>query len=100
MPPRLEEVVPMAKRRTLELCERAREELRAYRDRDGRPQVRERCAAVLKVADGLSPYAVARRGLLRPRHPDTVYGWVSLYEREGVAGLLARLHGGARRGRL
>lgn len=93
-------MVSMAKRRTLELCERAREELRAYRDRDGRPQARELCAAVPKVADGLSPHAVARRGLLRSRDPDTLYGWVGLYEREGVAGLLARLHGGARRGRL
>ena len=54
----------MAKRRTLELCERAREELRAYRARDGRPQARERCAAVPKVADGESPHAVARRGHL------------------------------------
>ena len=52
----------MAKRRTLELCERAREELQAYRDRDGRPQAR--CAAVPKVADGESPHAVARRGHL------------------------------------
>ncbi len=42
----------MAKRRTLELCERAREELRAYRDRDGRPQVRERCAVCGGVEGG------------------------------------------------
>jgi len=35
VPPGCREVVSMAKRRTLELCERAREELRAYRDRDG-----------------------------------------------------------------
>jgi len=64
VPPGCWEVVSMAKRRTLELCERAREELRAYRDRDGRPQARERCAAVPKVADGESPHAVARRGRL------------------------------------
>ena len=89
----------MAKRRTLELTREEAEELREHRDRDPRPQARERCAAVLKVAGGESAHAVARGGLLRPRDPDTVYGWLGLYERVGVAGLLGRLHGGARRGR-
>jgi hypothetical protein len=69
-----------------------------HRDHDPRPAVRERCAALLKVAGGTSAYAVARYGLLRTRDPDTVYAWLDLYQAEGLKGLLAHLHGGARRG--
>ena len=28
------------------------------------------------LADGMTPHAVARHGLLKPRKPDTVYGWL------------------------
>jgi len=87
----------MARRRTLPLTDAQRRELRQHRDRDPRPGVRERCAALLKIAEGQSPHAVARRGLLKPRDPDTVYGWLDCYQAEGLAGLLARRHGGARR---
>jgi hypothetical protein len=51
----------------------------------------------LKIADGGTPHAVARHGLLKPRDPDTVYAWLSAYEANGLAGLLARQHGGRRR---
>ena len=64
------------------------------------PQVRERCAAVLKVAEGHSPHWVARCGLLRPRDPDTIYQWLGWYQQDGLPGLLARQHGGAHRRRL
>lgn len=64
------------------------------------PQVRERCAAVLKVAEGHSPHWVARSGLLRPRDPDTVYQWLRWYQQDGLPGLLAHQHGGAHRRRL
>jgi hypothetical protein len=37
---------------------------------------------------------VARQGLLKPRDPDTLYGWIGVYEEEGVAGLIAHQHGG------
>jgi hypothetical protein len=90
----------MARRRTLILTPAARRDLVAHRDHDPRPYVRERCAALLKIADGLSPHAVAQHGLLQPRDPDTVYGWLSHYQAEGLAGLLARQHGGRRRGYL
>jgi len=88
----------MAQRRKLALTPVQRAELVAYRDRDPRPDVRERCAALVKIADGLSPHAVARGGLLKARDPDTVYGWLTAYEAAGLAGVIARRHGGARRG--
>jgi transposase len=74
------------------------EELVAHRDRDPRPYVRERGAALVKIAAGMSPHAVAQRGLLRPRDADTVYGWLAAYEAAGLAGVIARQHGGDRRG--
>jgi len=40
---------------------------------------------------------VARQGVLKPRDPDTVYGWLNGYEAAGLAGLIARQHGGVRR---
>jgi hypothetical protein len=87
----------MAARRVLVLEAGERARLERHRDRDRRPQVRERCGALLKIADGQSPHAVARHGLLKRRAPDTVYWWLNLYEREGLAGLIGRSHGGDRR---
>ena len=66
----------MARRRTLELTVAQRQKLLHYRDHDPRPYVRERCAALLKIADGQSAHAVARQGRLKPRDPDTVYSWI------------------------
>jgi transposase len=68
------------------------------RDHAPQPYIRERSAAMLKIADGHSPHWVARQGLLRPRDPDTVYGWLNCLESEGIEGLCAHAHGGARRG--
>ncbi len=80
----------MAKRRTLELSADERAELIVLRDHDPRAYVRERCAALLKIADGDSPHFVARHGLLKPRDPDSVYGWLTRYEAEKVRGLTIR----------
>jgi hypothetical protein len=88
----------MAIRRRLALTVGQRRELAAHRDHDPRPYVRERCAALLKVADGGSAHAVARHGLLRPRDPDTVYGWMDLYRADGIDGLVKHRPGGDRRG--
>jgi transposase len=52
--------------------------------------VRERAAAILKVADGASAAWVAARGLLLPRAPDTVYRWLDQFEEAGLAGLTIR----------
>jgi len=79
---RKEDVMPI--QRTLELTVSQRLDLQHCRDHDPRPYVRERCAALLKIADGHSPHAVARPGLLKLRHPDTVYDWLNWYERLGI----------------
>ena len=50
-----------------------------------------------RFAGGATAHAVARQGLLKPRDPDTLYGWLGLDEAEGVSGLVAHQHGGDRR---
>lgn len=90
----------MARRRTLTLSPEQRQELLYYRDHDPRPYVRERAAALLKVAEGLSPHAVARTGLLQARDPDSLYSWLDIYQTEGLRGLIAHRHGGSQRRRL
>ena len=86
--------------RTLDLDDDARMTLEQGRDHHPYPQVRERCAALLKIAGGMSPNAVALHGLLKRRDPDTVYAWLTRYQQEGLAGILAHRHGGRPRGRL
>jgi hypothetical protein len=90
----------MAKRRTLVLSWEQRRELEGARDHDSRPYVRERCAALLKIAHGQSVHAVACHGLLKARDPDTVYAWLEHYQAEGMAGLVGHAHGGYHRSRL
>jgi len=87
----------MASRRTLRLKTREQRELEHYRDHDVRPYVRERCSALLKIAAGETPHALARQGGLKPRDPDTLYGWLQIYADEGMAGLVAHQQGGERR---
>ena len=87
-------------RRTLILTEDQRRELLQLRDHDARPYVRERGAALLKVADGQSPHRVATQGLLKPRDPDTLYSWLDRYQTSGTAGLIAHPQGGSRGRRL
>jgi hypothetical protein len=88
----------MYQRRSLTLPDRERAVLLYHRDHDPKPYVRERCAALLKIADGQSPHAVANTGLLRSRDPDTVYAWLDSYQHEGLPSLLGHQHGGDRRG--
>lgn len=87
----------MVHRRSLTLSDNQRQALKQHRDHDPRPQARERCAALLKIADGQAAHAVAQTGLLKPRDPDTVYGWLNQYQANGLAGVLSGLHGGKRR---
>jgi len=65
-------------------------ELVRLRDTAAKPYLRERAAALLKIADGTRPAHVARTGLLRPRKERTIYTWLTRYEQEGVAGLSLR----------
>jgi hypothetical protein len=83
-------------RRTLSLTEEQRQELLQLRDHDARPYARERGAALLKIADGLSPHQVAKWGLLKPRDPDTLYSRLDRYRSSGAAGLTAHPQGGSR----
>ena len=98
---RTERTVPtMPKRRTLPLSDDERRALTQERDHHPHRQVRERCAALLKVADGMSPHRVAREGLLRPRDPDTLYAQLDRHADQGLPGLCAHLQGGYYRARL
>jgi hypothetical protein len=56
------------------------------RDRAEKPHLRDRAAALLKIAAGQSAHAVAQAGLLRPRQPDTVSDWLNRYEAAGGPG--------------
>jgi transposase len=67
-----------------------RAELTRLRDIAPEPYLRERAAALLKVADGMSAARVAREGLLRVRKPDTVYAWIDRFVEEGIEGLRVR----------
>jgi hypothetical protein len=58
------------------------------RDHAAKAYLRERAAALLKVAGGQPAAAVARSGLLRPRAADTLYAWLNRYAAAGIAGLL------------
>jgi hypothetical protein len=80
-------------RRTLELTAAERRALEAGRDRDPRPYFRERCAAVLKIADGWSARRVALDGLHKPRLPSTVRDWRDRYQQAGLSGLVQRPRG-------
>ncbi|MCC7025128.1 MAG: helix-turn-helix domain-containing protein [Thermomicrobiales bacterium] len=65
-------------------------DLEQVRDHDPTPYLREKAAAILKVAGGQSLRDVARSGRLRPRRPETISAWVRRYQAEGVAGLRVR----------
>ncbi|MCB0106122.1 MAG: helix-turn-helix domain-containing protein [Caldilineaceae bacterium] len=77
----------MPRRRTLTLTEQQKQELERMRDRSEKGYLRERAAALLKIAAGGVASQVAEKGLYKPRDPDTVYSWLKGYEREGIAGL-------------
>jgi len=80
----------MAERLQISLTAEQACELEHARDHHVRPYVRERCAAILKIADGMSGRQVAMKGLLKRRALDTVYEWFHRYEAEGLKGLLVR----------
>ncbi len=90
-------------RRMLSLTAQARAELEHVRDRDKRAYMREYASALLKIADGASPFHVALFGLHKRRNPDTVYAWLDKYQEHGIGALVhkARGHRGfsPRRGR-
>lgn len=77
----------MGKRRLIAVNDAQRAALVRLRDTAPKAYLRERAAAILKIADGTPAAVVARDGLLRPRHADTVYDWLDRFETEGIEGL-------------
>lgn len=76
--------------RQVSLDEGSRQELIQLRDNAPKAYLRERAAAILKVAAGSAAAQVARSGLLRVRQEDTVCQWLGRYEQEGIHGLVIR----------
>ncbi len=61
--------------------------LEHMRDHHPVPYLREKAAALLKVAAGEKVEEVAGRGLLKPHKVATVRGWVKAYQEHGLGGL-------------
>jgi transposase len=80
----------MPKRITVPLSEAQQQELVQVRDQHPKPYLRERAAAVLKVASGLTVTAVAEQGLHKRHEPETVRLWIDRYLEQGVAGWTIR----------
>jgi transposase len=78
----------MAHRREVALSQEQVAELKATRDHHEKPYLRERAAAILKVADGKPVREVAKNGLYKPRRRETVSEWITRYQQHGLSGLL------------
>jgi len=72
----------------VQLSEAQRAELQEACKHHAKPYVREKCAAILKIARGRSCREVGRTGLINPHTPDTLSDWIAIYQHEGLAGLL------------
>ena len=80
----------MAKPLELDLTADQRQQLEQLRAHAQKPYVRERAAALLKVADGNSTRHVGAHGLLRRRWHRTIGRWAERFLADGPAGLLVR----------
>ena len=80
----------MPKRIHIEMREEEREALERVRDRDARPYMREKAAAILKVAEGEVASQVAGKGLLKAHDPDVIYRWLKHWQAQGIAGLVVK----------
>lgn len=74
----------------LDLSADQQRELEKVRDHHPQPHMREKAAALLKIAAGDNGLQVAQHGLLKRRDSDTIYRWVARYQAEGVEGLRVR----------
>ncbi len=83
------------KRISLELEPYQIKTLEQMSDRHPKPYLREKAAAILKVAAGERVEDVAEKGLLKPRKVATVRDWVKAYREHG----LGSLYQAERRGR-
>lgn len=82
----------MCRTRTFSLTPRQRRTLLRVRDHHRKPYLREKAAALLKIADGWTITDVARYGLLKTRARNTVTAWLDRFQDKGLAGL--KIHKG------
>jgi hypothetical protein len=80
----------MPKKLTLTLAPEQQVELLQARDKHAKPYLRERAAALLKIARGQPYEEVAASGLLSPYCRQTVATWVKRYKQAGLAGLFVK----------
>jgi hypothetical protein len=80
----------MGAQREVKLTDEQVSELTGIRDHHPLAYVRERAAAILKVAAGEPVRQVALAGLLKPRRAETVGEWINRYLAEGPSGLRVR----------
>jgi hypothetical protein len=74
----------MPKYIVVELSEGQEAELEKVRHQHPKAFMRERAAAVLKVAQGETVTAVAEKGLLTRHEPETVHQWIKNYLAHGL----------------
>lgn len=74
-------------KRELELENCQKQTLIEMREHHPKPYLRERAAALLKIASGRSASWVAQHGLLKQRDYRTVLSWLNAYENKGLGGL-------------
>lgn len=77
----------MPQQLSLKLKAKQRSALEDLRDHAEKPYLRERAAALLKIANGDSARAVAAHGLLKKRWHRTLGFWVERYQKDGIEGL-------------
>src|SRR6476620_4692402 len=76
----------MPKYIVVELSESQEAELEKTRHQHPKAYMRERAAAVLKVAKGETVSVVAEKGLLTRHEPETVHQWIKKYLAQGLKG--------------
>ncbi len=74
-------------RRYLRLESEQTQELKDALRHHEKAYIRERCAAILKVAAGASIRQVAESGLLQRRTEEAVSDWIDRYLADGLKGL-------------
>ena len=76
----------MPKYIVVDLSESQEAELEKVRHQHTKAFMRERAAAVLKVAQGETVTHVAEKGLLTRHEPETVHQWIKTYLAHGLQG--------------
>ena len=80
----------MSQAREIQLSPEQEQELHQVLKSHEKAYMRERAAAILKVASGSSMRQVAATGLLQVRTEEAVSDWIDRYQAEGLQGLRIR----------